>query len=79
MLCHGGSAHAHWWDYVAPQLVPYGRVIALDLRGHGRSEWAEIRNLRFAQIADAHHHVSLDKPAATAAAIIEFVQSLPRR
>ncbi len=41
VLCHGGSAHAHWWDYVAPQLKPYGRVLALDFRGHGRSQWAE--------------------------------------
>jgi pimeloyl-ACP methyl ester carboxylesterase len=40
VLCHGGSAHAHWWDYLAPLLRSYGRVIALDLRGHGRSQWA---------------------------------------
>src|SRR5271155_4540387 len=42
VLCHGGSAHAHWWDQVAPQLKRYGRVIALDRRGHGRSAWAEV-------------------------------------
>jgi pimeloyl-ACP methyl ester carboxylesterase len=41
VLCHGGSAHAHWWDYVAPELVAHGNVIALDLRGHGRSQWAD--------------------------------------
>ena len=40
LLVHGGSAHAHWWDYVAPQLTPCGRVLALDFRGHGRSQWA---------------------------------------
>jgi pimeloyl-ACP methyl ester carboxylesterase len=40
LLVHGGSAHAHWWDYVAPCLTPYGRVLALDFRGHGRSQWA---------------------------------------
>ena len=40
LLVHGGSAHAHWWDYVAPQLAAFGRVLALDFRGHGRSEWA---------------------------------------
>jgi pimeloyl-ACP methyl ester carboxylesterase len=40
LLAHGGSAHAHWWDYVAPRLTPYGRVLALDFRGHGRSQWA---------------------------------------
>jgi pimeloyl-ACP methyl ester carboxylesterase len=40
LLCHGGSAHCHWWDDVAPQLIAYGRVLALDFRGHGRSQWA---------------------------------------
>ncbi|MGO9451042.1 MAG: alpha/beta fold hydrolase [Candidatus Binataceae bacterium] len=40
LLLHGGAAHVHWWDSVAPLLVPSGRVIALDFRGHGRSKWA---------------------------------------
>jgi pimeloyl-ACP methyl ester carboxylesterase len=40
VLCHGGSAHCHWWDYVAPQLTQHGGVVALDFRGHGRSQWA---------------------------------------
>jgi pimeloyl-ACP methyl ester carboxylesterase len=45
VLCHGGSAHCHWWDDVAPQLTEYGRVLALDFRGHGRSEWASAYGL----------------------------------
>jgi len=40
LLCHGGSAHCHWWDEVAPRLTEYGHVLALDFRGHGRSQWA---------------------------------------
>ena len=36
---HGSSAHAHWWDPVAPHLAPRYRVLALDWRGHGRSAW----------------------------------------
>jgi len=41
VLLHGGGAHAHWWDYVAPELSVYGHVVALDFRGHGRSEWSK--------------------------------------
>jgi pimeloyl-ACP methyl ester carboxylesterase len=42
MLCiHGGAAHAHWFDYIAPDLVADHHVLALDLRGHGDSAWAE--------------------------------------
>jgi len=42
MLCvHGGAAHAHWFDYVAPCFTPDHHVRSLDLRGHGDSAWAE--------------------------------------
>src|SRR6185295_9225256 len=41
MLCvHGGAAHGHWFDYIAPFFAPDYRVLALDQRGHGASEWA---------------------------------------
>lgn len=41
MLCvHGGAAHAHWFDFVAPGFSAAHHVRALDLRGHGDSEWA---------------------------------------
>jgi pimeloyl-ACP methyl ester carboxylesterase len=42
MLCvHGGAAHAHWFDFVAPGFTPDHHVYSLDLRGHGDSAWAE--------------------------------------
>ncbi|MDX2168808.1 MAG: alpha/beta hydrolase [Deltaproteobacteria bacterium] len=37
VLLHGGSAHAHWWDFTLPYLADRYRCIALDLRGHGDS------------------------------------------
>jgi esterase len=40
VLVHGGSANLHWWDSTAPLLVPGGRVLAMDFRGHGHSQWA---------------------------------------
>ena len=42
MLCiHGGAAHAHWFDFVAPGLTPDHHVFSMDLRGHGDSAWAD--------------------------------------
>jgi pimeloyl-ACP methyl ester carboxylesterase len=42
VLCvHGGAAHAHWFDFVAPGLNPDHHVRSLDLRGHGDSAWAD--------------------------------------
>ena len=42
MLClHGGAAHAHWFDFVAPGFTSDYHVRSLDLRGHGDSAWAE--------------------------------------
>lgn len=40
LLIHGGSAHAHWWDFVVPHLGNV-RACALDLRGHGDSDAAD--------------------------------------
>jgi pimeloyl-ACP methyl ester carboxylesterase len=37
LFLHGGSAHAHWWDFVIPLLAERFRCVALDLRGHGES------------------------------------------
>ena len=37
VLVHGGAAHAHWWDHIAPLLAGDRRVVALDLSGHGDS------------------------------------------
>lgn len=39
VLLHGGAAHSGWWDHVAPQLAGDRRVIAVDLSGHGDSDW----------------------------------------
>lgn len=40
LFLHGGGLHAHTFDVTALLLRPAGRLVALDLRGHGDSEWA---------------------------------------
>lgn len=37
VLLHGFGNDAHIWDDFAPEIAPYYRTIALDLRGHGDS------------------------------------------
>jgi pimeloyl-ACP methyl ester carboxylesterase len=41
-LCflHGGAAHAHWFDLVAPAFADRFHVVSLDQRGHGESQWS---------------------------------------
>lgn len=39
VLVHGGAAHTHWWDHVAPRLAQNRHVVAIDLSGHGDSGW----------------------------------------
>jgi pimeloyl-ACP methyl ester carboxylesterase len=41
LLLHGNGGHAHWWDALVPSLVRGRRLIALDSRGHGESDWPE--------------------------------------
>ena len=53
MLCvHGGQAHAHWFDFVAPGFTPDHHVYAHDLRGHGDSAWADPQTYSFETHAD---------------------------
>ncbi len=40
VMLHGFSGHAHTWDRTAAVLSNQYRVLALDQRGHGDSEWA---------------------------------------
>jgi esterase len=40
ILLHGNSANAWWWQPVARVIAPEYRLLALDQRGHGDSEWA---------------------------------------
>ena len=37
VLVHGGAAHSHWWDHIAPLLANGWQVVALDMSGHGDS------------------------------------------
>jgi len=40
MLClHGGAANAHWYDFVAQGFTADYHMRAIDLRGHGDSQW----------------------------------------
>lgn len=45
VLIHGGAANAAWWDHLAPLLVGH-QVVAVDLSGHGLSEWRPHYTLR---------------------------------
>jgi pimeloyl-ACP methyl ester carboxylesterase len=44
VLVHGGRDHCRNWDWVAERLRPEWHVLALDLRGHGDSEWVSGSN-----------------------------------
>ncbi len=41
LFLHGGGAHAHWFDAVAPAFADRFHVVSLDQRGHGESQWPE--------------------------------------
>jgi pimeloyl-ACP methyl ester carboxylesterase len=46
LLVHGSGGHAHWWDPLVPALLPGRRLVALDTRGHGGSDWPEPADYR---------------------------------
>jgi esterase len=60
VFLHGGGLNAHTWDLICLALRPRFRCLALDLRGHGDSEWSP--NLQYgidAHVADVKGMVSL--------------------
>lgn len=60
VLLHGGHQSAHSWDLVSLHLARKYRVLALDQRGHGDSEWA--RDVEY-----SNHNMALDAEAFIAA------------
>jgi esterase len=56
VLLHGGHQSAHSWDLVSLHLAQHYRVLALDQRGHGDSEWAR-------DVVYSNHEMSLDAEA----------------
>lgn len=40
LLLHGNTANAWWWEPVARVIAAEYRLLALDQRGHGDSQWA---------------------------------------
>lgn len=57
LLLHGLAGHAGEWEETASSLTPRHRVLALDVRGHGRSERRPADVSRAAHVADAVHVV----------------------
>jgi len=51
LALHGLASNARWWDLVAARLSPRWRVLAPDLRGHGRSERPEA-GYSFAEVVE---------------------------
>jgi pimeloyl-ACP methyl ester carboxylesterase len=68
VLLHGNSANAWWWEPLARAIAPEYRLLALDQRGHGDSEWARPVAYSPADYADdiarfvQHIAVSGEKP-----------------
>ncbi len=74
VLLHGGSAHAHWWDFVVPHLGNV-RAVAFDLRGHGDS--ASAATYSVAEYADDAHamitELGLGRPVLVGHSLGSFV------
>jgi pimeloyl-ACP methyl ester carboxylesterase len=70
VLLHGGHQSAHSWDLVSLHLARKYRVLALDQRGHGDSEWAcdwDYSNNTMALDAEAFiRAMELEKPVVMA-------------
>ena len=64
LLLHGFAQSGHSFDFVSLALCEKFRVIALDLRGHGESDWSEAidyrRETMLTDVAGVMEHLGLD-------------------
>jgi pimeloyl-ACP methyl ester carboxylesterase len=56
LLLHGVCGHAWMWHAVASRLTELGRIRALDMRGHGDSQWSPS-----ADYSTEHHAADLER------------------
>src|SRR5262249_39849234 len=52
LVLHGGNQTSHSWDLVSLVLAPRYRVVAIDQRGHGDSEWPRDGEISTEAMAD---------------------------
>ena len=57
LLLHGSMGNVLMWESIAPVLAARHRVFALDLRGHGQSDWAVPPRYRLRDYAEDVHAV----------------------
>lgn len=73
LLVHGWDGTAHYWDLVAPALADRYHLVALTLRGRGRSDGDPAGQYRFADygrdIREATHRLGLDRLAFVGASL----------
>ncbi|MFI6978494.1 alpha/beta fold hydrolase [Embleya sp. NPDC050154] len=62
-LLHGGGLTARTWDFVCLGLRGAARLVALDLRGHGDSDWSEDYRVdtMAADVVAAADHLGFDR------------------
>ncbi|WP_016693548.1 alpha/beta fold hydrolase [Rhodococcus rhodochrous] len=62
VLVHGGAAQRQWWDHLAPLLKGAGRVVALDLSGHGDSDHREqyVLDVWSSEVLEVARHYSAE-------------------
>ena len=57
ILVHGIAQTCHSWDFISLGLSEKYRVIALDLRGHGDSDWSSDNNYTLETYSDDLHAI----------------------
>lgn len=66
LFLHGGGLNAHSWDFIAQVFSHEYRCLALDQRGHGRSEWSPSMDYRPSDYAkdciELIQQLSLNRP-----------------